>query len=387
MNLLPVEFIKNGIDAYLIKHSTRSQQIYWLVLIVVVSALCALPFIYVDVSVQDAGIIRPIAEKTEIKANVTEWVDSVYVKEGQRLNQGDTILTFNRSNPDYMIDYQQKRISDFQKHLNDLRYLALGAKPQSFSSAVRRQEYLFYIQQEKEYETNLSKAQKDLTRNQALYDQKVISEEEYENYQYEYNKVKNALASLKDNQITQWQNDLNNYTNSYEEMKASMNQEMRGKDKYVVISPVSGSLDQFNGIYKGSNIQAGSTLAMVSPDSILYAEVYVSPRNIGYIAIGMPVNIRIGSFNYNEWGSISGQVTEISSDFLTDNSGDNAFYKVKCRMNQNCLIRKNGVKGALRKGMAISSHFRIARRSLFDLLYQKMDDWVNPTQYSTAKPN
>jgi len=35
----------------------------------------------------------------------------------------------------------------------------------------------------------------------------------------------------------------------------------------------------------------------------------------------------------------------------------------------------------LKKGMSVSARFRITRRSLFDLLYQKMDDWVNPAQY------
>jgi multidrug resistance efflux pump len=348
----------------------------------IVITLSALPFIYVDVSVQDTGIIRPVAEKTEIKASITEFVDSVYVKEGQRLNQGDTLLTFLRSNPDYKIAYQQKRLNDFQEHLKDLQYLAKGIKPQSFRSSTRQQEYALYIRQKEEYETNLSKTEKDLKRNQSLFDKKVISEEEYESYQYEYNKAKNALASLTDNRITQWQNDLNAYSNSFEEMKTAMYQEIKEKDRYVIISPVNGTLDQFSGIYEGSNIAIGSTLAVISPDSTLYAEVYISPRNIGYISLGMPVNLQISSFNYNEWGTIPGQVTEISSDFLTDNSGNNAFYKVKCRMETNFLIRKNGVKGLLKKGMSVSAHFMITKRSLFDLLYQKMDDWANPAQYN-----
>lgn len=41
--------------------------------------------------------------------------------------------------------------------------------------------------------------------------------------------------------------------------------------------------------------------------------------------------------------------------------------------------------------MTVSAHFMVTRRSLFDLLYQKMDDWANPKQYAnenmTAKLN
>ena len=39
---------------------------------------------------------------------------------------------------------------------------------------------------------------------------------------------------------------------------------------------------------------------------------------------------------------------------------------------------ENEYKGLLKKGMNFSAHFIIARRSLFELLYDKVDDWVNP---------
>jgi len=297
------------------------------------------------------------------------------------LHTGDTILTFLPSNPDFQIEYQQKRLADLQEHLSDLKFLAKGLKPFTFRSASRRQEYVLFIQKKQEQETNVAKTKKDLERNQILYEKGVIAAEEYENYRYGFDKETNALASLKNSQLSQWQNDLNAYTNSLEEMTHTLNLQLKEKSRYVIISPVKGTLDQFNGIYAGSMIQTGALLAVVSPDSTLYAEINVSPRNIGYIAKNMPVNLQVSSFNYNEWGSISGKVTEISSDFMTDASGNNAFYKVKCSMDKNYLLRKNGVKGVLKKGMSVSAHFRITRRSLFDLLYQKMDDWANPAQY------
>jgi multidrug resistance efflux pump len=382
MKFIPSELIKNSMDVYLQQHVVHGRRIYWLVLLALVASLAALPFIYVDVSVQDAGIIRPVVEKTEIRAAITERVDSVYAKEGEILNQGDTILTFLSATPDFQIDYQQKRLIDMKEHLSDLAFLSKGLKPDSFCSASRRQEYFLYMQRRMEQETNLYKAQKDWERNKILFDKGVIAAEEYENYRYGYDKERNALASLKNSQLSQWQNDLNTYANSLDEMTNGLNQELKGRENYVIINPVKGVLDQFNGIYAGSTVQAGTLLAVVSPDSMLYAEIQVSPRNIGYITKEMPVHIQVGSFNYNEWGTVAGKVAEISSDFMTDASGQNPFYKVKCTMNKNYLIRKNGVKGSLKKGMSVSAHFMITRRSLFDLLYQKMDDWANPTQYT-----
>jgi multidrug resistance efflux pump len=382
MNILPSELFKDNVDVYIAQYTAVSNKIYWVVLIAVTVTLCSLPFVYVDVSVQDNGVLRPVVEKTEIIGSITEFVDSVYVKEGQKIKQGDTILIFRRSVLDYRIDYQRKRLIDFEEHLSDLRYLVKGQIPNQFKSKTRQQEYSYFLKQKSEYQTNLLKVEKDFERNKNLYEKKVIAGEEYEQYKYDYEKAKIELSALQENQISKWQNELNEYSNFYEEMKSAMNQELKNKDSYILVSPVSGTLDQFTGIYKGSNIQAGNRIAVISPDSTIYAEIYVSPRNIGYISIGMPVNIQVSSFNYNEWGVICGQVIEMSSDFLT-NSGDNTFfYRIKCSLENNYLVRKNGVKGWLKKGMPVSAHFMITKRSLFDLLYQKMDDWVNPTQYN-----
>jgi hypothetical protein len=76
MTLLPHELINNSLDAYIARHNTKSQMIYWVVLVAITGAIVSLPFIYVDISVRDAGVIRPVIEKTEIISTVTEYVVS-----------------------------------------------------------------------------------------------------------------------------------------------------------------------------------------------------------------------------------------------------------------------------------------------------------------------
>lgn len=379
--LLPSEFIENSIETYIYNHSTKSQKIYWVVLFAVTLTLISLPFIYVNISVQGSGTIRPIAEKTEIKAPVTELVDSVYVHEGEKLKKGDIILRFRTSSSNYKVLYQNRRINDYQAHLADLKFLAKGKRPPIFYSPMRQQEYNYFIKRKKELETSLNKADKELQRNKILFNKKVIAEEEYEKYFYLREAQRNELASLKENQLSTWQTDLNNYQNSESEMNTSLKQELKNKELYIVKSPVNGTLDQFSGIYQNSCVQAGQSLAIVSPDSTLYFETYIAPKDIGYLSVGMPVNVQIESFNYNEWGTIEGSVTEISSDFLTDNQGKNSYYKVKCNMRKNYLQLKNGKKGILKKGMNVSAHFMITKCSLFNLLFQRIDDWINPTQF------
>lgn len=380
MSLLPNEWIENSLEVYLYQHTTKLQIIYWVVLAAVTITLVLLPFIYVDISIKGSGIVRPVAEKTEIRASITELVDSVYVYEGQRVNKGDILLSFRTSNSDYRIDYQTKRLHDCEAHLADLAFLAKGEAPNTFRSQVRRQEYAYFVKRKRELETSLAQAEKEYHRHQILFERKVISEEEYEKYFYQYQSLQDELASLKQSQFSTWQTDLNNYRNQRHETEVTLKQEQEERIMCVIRSPVSGTIDQFAGIYRGSSVQAGQSLAVISPDSTLCVEVCVAPRDIGFMEIGMPVNVQVESFNYNEWGTLPGQVRDISSDFLTDNQGS-PYYKVKCEMERDYLQQKNGRIGRLKKGMTIYAHFVVARRSLFDLLYQQMDDWINPNQY------
>ncbi len=382
--LLPNEWIENSIETYIYQHTTKSQIIYWIVLATITATLIALPFIYVDISVQGSGIVRPVTEKTELKSSVNEFIDSVYVHEGDFVKKGDIILSFRTNNSDYKINYQSSRLNDYQAQLSDLSFLSKGECPSNFKSPVRNQEYIYFTKKKSELETLYNQAEKEYKRNKNLFDKKVISEEEYDKYYFQYISRQNELASLIQNQLSAWQTDLNSFRNSYNEMSTAMKQEVKDKEMYIVRSPVEGTVDQFSGIYKGSAIQVGQSLAVISPDSTLYMEIYVTPRNIGFMSVGMPVNVQVESFNYNEWGTIPGKVKDISSDFLTDNQG-NSFYKVKCQMDRDYLQLKNGRIGKLKKGMTVSAHFMINRRSLLDLIYQKMDEWVNPKQYENNK--
>lgn len=380
--ILPKEWINNSIETYIYQHTTKSQIIYWIVLLATTTAIIVLPFIYINISIQATGSIRPVNEKTEITSPVSELVDTIYVHEGEKIKKGEIILRFRTNNSDYKINYQSNKVKDLQDQIIDLTFLIKGKKPEYYHSSVRGQEYIYYTKRLNELNTNTEHTKKEYSRNKQLFEKQLISEEEYLKYYYDYENNKNVLESYNENQLSTWQTDLNTCRNTLNEVAATLKETIKSKDLYTLKSPINGTIDQFSGIYKGSNIQVGQTIAVISPDSTTYLETYVEPKNIGYIESGMPVQIQIESFNYNEWGSITGKVINISSDFLVNSQGS-SYYKVKCSMDKDYLQLKNGRKGQLKKGMSANAHFIITKRSLFDLLYQKIDNWVNPTQYKS----
>lgn len=382
--ILPPDWIENSIETYIYQHTTKSQVIYWVVLATIVLAFVLMPFVYVDISIQSNGVVRPATEKTDIKASVSGIINEVYVCEGQKVRKGEVLLRFRASSSHEKIAYQDNRLKDFEVHISDLKILSHGGKPSVFRSPARLQEYQVFMSKKKELQIAIEKARREYDREKKLFDKSLVSEEEYEKYLFTYQCKKEELSSLMESQLSSWQTALNSYQNQFKEMLCSQKQEKAEiKDMYELRSPVNGTVEQFSGIYCGSSVQIGQSICSVSPDSTMYVEAYVSPNDIGYISVGMPVKAQITSFNYNEWGTIMGSVIYISSDYMADSNG-NTYFKVKCQLQQNFLVmKKTGMKGYIKKGMAANIRFMITKRTLFDILYQNIDEWINPVQYIT----
>ena len=47
-------------------------------------------------------------------------------------------------------------------------------------------------------------------------------------------------------------------------------------------------------------------------------------------------------------------------------------------MDNNYLQLKNGYKGNINKGMTLTTRFHLTDRTLWQLLFDRVDDWFNP---------
>ena len=181
---------------------------------------------------------------------------------------------------------------------------------------------------------------------------------------------------MKEQQFKTWELELNNYRNQTRELTAQITQLERDKEQYVITAPISGTIAQFSGIQPGNFIAPNQPIAQISSNKDLIVESYISPADIGLIREGMDVRFQVDAFNYNQWGLATGTVIDISKDITAQQ--DQPFFKVKCSLSQGQLALKNGYEGNLKKGMTLTSRFTITERSLYQLLYDKMDDWLNP---------
>lgn len=384
-SLFPSEIIKHTSEQILSRHSRKSHVIYCTVVLAVVIALALLPILKVTVSVQSNGIIRPVTEKNEIKSLVSGTVSDIFIKENQKVEKDQIILALDSSVLDQklqFITYEEKEKKDF---IEDLKLLTsasanLSIDTDSLKTMHYKSEYFYFMNQIRENRHKHEKSKKELERFRYLHKEKLSSLSELEYKELEVSQLEIQHNLLNEQQLEKWYKELLSCRLKLRDLLSQREQIEKEKELYAIKSPIAGTVEQFSGISIGSYVQAGQSLVVISPDTELIVEVYVMPNDIGLLSIGTNANIQIDAFNYNQWGLISGTIKEISDDFiLVDNQ---PVFRVRCRLHQKYLQLKNGYKGYLKKGMTVRSRFFITERSLFQLLYDNIDDWLNPLQKS-----
>lgn len=200
---------------------------------------------------------------------------------------------------------------------------------------------------------------------------------EFEKYESEYKQSKRNVESLKRKQLTQWQSDRINYQQELNRINTSINQiEIQNKESYIC-AMVDGNIQQIFNVKNFSYLVAGQQVLEISPNGNLYAECYVESKDIGLIKKGLPVRLRIDAFDYTQWGVATGRVEEIANDITVVENA--SFYKVLCSLDEDVLSLKNGYKGTIKKGMTLNARMVVNKRTIFQMIYDKIDDWLNPT--------
>jgi HlyD family secretion protein len=377
MQFFPKEVLTHTTEYHLSLRPRGIQEIYVTVVLGLLIAIAVLPFLWVDVSVKSEGILKATTEMSILKATANGYIKEVMVKEHQTVQKGQLLVSVTAPvlhEKEKFLQDMREEVNMFLKDLNQL--LTEVASNQHPITSLYRQSYSDYQQKLLDRQTKFLKVKQDFERNKKLYEQKVIAAADFENFQFEYDKSKNEIDLLKQNQLSQWQQELRNYEKERTELESQTAQLRKEMDNLDIKSPVNGTVQNLIGIYAGSSVFVGQELAQISPNTDLLAEVYVSPNDIGLLREGMDVRMQVGAFNYNQWGLLTGKVKEISSDIQVMNN--RPMFEVKCSLDKDYLTLKNGYKGNLKKGMTLQARFVVTQRSLWQLLYDKVDDWVNP---------
>ena len=353
--------------------------LYIVILLLIFLSLAALPFIKTSISVVSMGIIRPLNERTEIKSAVSGIIDTLLVKEGDTIMQGQLVARMkdHSTGPQIVLNDIEVRqrlnfISDLALLITANSYTNLFLKTPLYRLQLSR--FLFQLTDQ---QAAIKKVSYEQDINTLLLKNKVIARKEHFDKEIELDRLVAQFNTFKQEQMTNWQNDLERYKTEISQFTAQRKQIESHQKNHLLLAPVSGEIQHINTRYAGGFITAGETLCIISPQSNLIGECFISTRDMGLLKINQPVRFQIDAFDYNYFGILTGKIASIDNDFtLLDNK---PVFKVRCIFDNTQLLLKNGYKGTLKKGLTFQARFMVTERSLWQLLFDKVDDWLNPT--------
>jgi hemolysin D len=133
-------------------------------------------------------------------------------------------------------------------------------------------------------------------------------------------------------------------------------------------APVSGTVFELKaGLGYVANTNTTESVLKIVPDDQLVAKIYITNQDIGFVKEGMPVDVRLDSFPFSEFGDIKGTLTSIGSDALPPDQA-NPTYRFPAKVTiEKQALNVNGREIRLQSGMSLSANIKIRDRTVISL--------------------
>ncbi|WP_300979002.1 HlyD family efflux transporter periplasmic adaptor subunit [Flavobacterium sp.] len=371
----------NTLENLIAKNKTKSLSIYLVIVLAVLVFIALLPVIKIDISSQSRGIIRSKTDNVPVTAIVSGRIKWLALKNNAVVNKGDTLIKIVKDGLTTEKTTQSELSSTLIALHQDVTAILRG-KTSNLKTAAAREDFYKFQSQKDELQSKVSQAQINYNRSKTLFDKGIIATAEYEKQLYELRFANQALQSFISQQKASWETQKRELEERLKNIQGSISKIKIEENNYVVVAPISGTIESFSGLQVGSFINASQPIATISATDRLIVESTISPNDIGLIKKNQAVKFQIDAFNYNQWGLLEGKVIDIDRNITIQ--GEQAFFKVRSIMNSTEMRLDSGYKTKVSKGMTLTTRYTIARRSLYDLLFDKMDDWLNPKQMASG---
>ncbi|MEP0856447.1 HlyD family efflux transporter periplasmic adaptor subunit [Trichocoleus sp. DQ-U1] len=329
-----------------------------------------------NITVKAAAVVRPIGELRIVQAATEGTIKSIYVKENQVVKQGDAIAILDNSQ-------LQTKKSQLQGNIqnNQLQLSQIAAQISALDSQQKAEWNLM--------NRNIASAQADLGRNQRDYQEKQITtkaevqeaqasvdlaraqmnqyqqlantgaiaqlqikekEEAFKAAQARLQRAKatlnpsaapvvianeriaqeratgeSTLATLNKERKTliQRQIEIQNQLNSDTRELKQIGMELQ---KSVIRAPASGTILKLELRNASQVVRAAEPIAQIAPSNTpLIVKARVAAQDIGKVAVGQKVQMRVSAYPYPDYGTLSGKVSAIAPDAIApENNNANA---------------------------------------------------------------
>lgn len=309
---------------------------------------------------------RQVAVINEAKSRLSRlqenWVNS-------RTNLANAIT--NLANAKSLLPKAQSNLTLAQTRVQSLNTL-VG------SGAVPRLDFLDAQERFNRAQAEVTKAQDDITNAQnkvteardkvmSLEKEIAAQQQQIRQAEQEYQSAKDQAARIPSERQSEILTELNKRQEELTAVQGKLEQAKKQQEGETIKAPVSGTIYSVKAT-KGP-VQSGEELLSILPEGEeLVLEVKVLNRDIGFIAKGMKAKVKLASFPFQEFGTIDGQVVQISPNSVVDKDLGLVF-PTRIKLNKQSIpVRSEKV--AFTPGMSATGEIVTRQKSVMTFLIE-----------------
>lgn len=371
----------------------------------------------VDEITRGTGRVIPSSQAQLVQAAEQSVVSEILVRSGERVRQGQVLVRLDDSTADSelgQLQAENERLSARadrlsgeasgsaigcavgtvcfdERRLQQARVATARSREVAMGAAVeqRRRDLREAEATASSLEQSVSLAQEQVDMLEPLAQRGIVPQTELLTAQRELVDVRGRLAAARQAagrasaSITEAQADLQSTRLDFRQQaldersevttRMAVNQEtIRGAEARLnrneLRAPASGVVSNVQVTTVGGVVGAGETIMQVVPvGDRLLVEARVSPRDIGFVAVGDPANVKVTAFDFATYGGLRGHVIEISADSIYDEVERQAYYRVLVETDTS-FVQANGRRYPIVPGMVTDVEIVTGRKSILSYL-------------------
>ena len=411
-----IEFLPAALEIQETPASPIGRATLWSILGFFVLAVSWAWFSHVDIVAVAQGRIIPIGHSKRVQSLEMGIVRSVRVEEGQIVNAGDVLVELDPTSARADVARYRHERDTAAKEIDRYGQLAAWLKSPNAPSALgqtavgdalllrRWREYRdrqavlereldrqlaqrkSALQQARKLEAILPIISRQAEDQKGLAQQKLLSQQQYlltEQQRLETHhdlrsaeariEELSAAAQLLEARIASGQSEfyrevlerLETARHRFSAAEQELTKALSRIDSLTVVAPVTGKVQELAVHSRGAIVTPAQALMTIVPlDVALEVEAALENKDIGFVEVGQSVEVKVDAFPFTKYGTIEGEVVNLSSDSMTDEH-KGLVYKMRVMLERLSIGTGDGVV-RLTPGMTVTVESKTGTRRMLE---------------------
>ena len=359
--------------------------IFGALFVVIIPLLTWANFAEIEQRSNTRGVVITADKTQKIQAPIDGVVESIAVKEGQRVKKGDLLVVLEKEQNQASLDAAASKVASLKAKIHRLHaevYSTELVYPKGFLAGdyeefITTQRNLFSLRKKalkdeiSSIVSALTLKEEELASNQKLVDSGDIGSNKVLKIGREVIDLKGKFLNIENKFLQGAQEEMNKIEEELSIRKEMLTEKRVTLDRSEITSHMDAVVKEIIITTQGAKVRPGDVILELVPlgqERII--EVKLKPSDISYVKAGQKASVKLDTYDFSIYGDFGGKVEYISPDTIIEKTsrGDEYFFKVIVSLDQDDLFTKKGTSIDVTTGMGAQVDIITGKRTVLHYL-------------------